>query len=153
MWFIYLLLLIIIYFCAISFEVKERRNLCEDVEMWCNIITQLGGGSICISLILRGDNLQILPRILAMVRLSTHVIWKQRCASWKTKTNAFAYPFLTITARPCVCWERRLVFLATNVDQNDHKNDFSPTFTRFSCCLKHLYSEMGGHHVVPTFHI
>ena len=40
---------------------RRLRDICQDVEMWCNFIMQVRGSPICIPYISRGENLQILP--------------------------------------------------------------------------------------------
>jgi len=68
---IHSLLIYYLFFALLSSRLKNAapRHLCQDVGRWCNIITQIRRGPICIPYILRGENLPILPYSLAMVRL------------------------------------------------------------------------------------
>jgi len=57
----------VIYYCYFFALLSSRPknaaplDLCQDVETWCNFITQVRKGPICIPYILRGKNLPILP--------------------------------------------------------------------------------------------
>jgi len=73
---VYYLFFIIYYsllfiFSNSIFDGKERRSrdLRQDVEMWCNFITQIGGGPYLYPCILRVENMQSLLHTWAMVRL------------------------------------------------------------------------------------
>jgi len=62
------------YSCDLLLSFLEPKNdahrgLCQDVGMLCNFIAYLRRGHICITYILRGDNLQILHHSWAVVQL------------------------------------------------------------------------------------